>query len=324
MNDYSRSAFVLGKTFHEFFKLNSKDVLSSMNDIIEKGNVLKIENDKECCTFNINNIDYVAVKYNMGNDLRLMVSKANLIKEKTLKHIRSVCFMDVELDFSHQILYYMNDVKSGKVNADINELQNLHDEYILDKKRFSDYGYDTQYINSHIEYNTSLIEQVLKSLNIESKNIISVMKKEITLKTDLMKNDLVEIFNKIPKSFNLGEKYYYGDADFSLVLISDDNDNILLGYNNVVSFDEYFMLLRKCGDNYSITLESFKNLENINGFKKLKTLNAFENITNTEIVKKLRPVYESSDKNKFKINDFTTLAFSINNINYSLTNEEPC
>jgi hypothetical protein len=321
MNNYSRSAFVLGETFNEFFKLNSKDVLSSINDMIEKGNIFKLENNEEGCTFSINNIDYVAVKYDMGGDLRLMVSEVNLIKEKTLKYIKSVCFMDVELDFSHQILYYMDDIKSGKVNADINKIQKLYDDYLLHKKCFSDCGYDTQYIGSYIDYNTALIEKVLKSLNIESENIISVMDDEIALKESFIQNDLIDIFNEIQKKFNSKKPYHHDDEHFSLIGIPSDDDSILLGYNDVVSTDEYFMLLRKDGNKYSIIFETFNNLEKMEGYKKIYTLNAFKNKENTSIIKNLKPLYQNDRKNSITSLQFSTLAFSINDINRSLKNK---
>lgn len=334
MNKYERDSFILGNTLNEFYKINSANLLAEINNLSANGSIYQLASSSEyyfsaSCIININNSDYVVALYNLNYDLRLVVAKIDNLKENTLEELKRFCVLDIELDFSHQILSFIDSFKSKKDNDNdndnkINSMNDFYNKYNYLKKSISSLNFSIQYLNSHIVYDFNLIEKILIALNINSENIIKIMKKEISEKIKLLENDIKEVFRNIPKNFKLCEPYYYGDADFSILSIPSNNDTFFVGYNNVVACDEYFMLLSKSNEDYSIRFDTFKNLTNMINYQELKSLNAFENETNIEIVKKLEPVIKIGENNFINTNDFNTIAFSLNSIAYSLLNNQPC
>lgn len=323
---FERNFFTLEKTLNEFFKLDSSIIIQKIHKLSDDNfPKFSIPNFHNYCVFEIDSKEYVAIVYNTNNSMiRLAVVKLEDIKTKKdikNKDIEELSCLNVELDFSHQLLLYIEYLKKEKHDKELKETQNLYDVYKKTKNLTSEFRFSVMSSQFYIPYDVEFVAKILNNFNIDSSKIIETLNDELLEKSNFLKNCLKDIFNNISDCLVENQQYYGGDNDYNLVLLEKSENKTIIGYNNVCSFDEYFILLEKKGDCFRVISDSFSNLEKIKGYKNLEMLNAFEENKNTDLIKKMNCVYVVSDnKYSFSTNFIEKLFFGISDINYTIKN----
>ena len=316
LTEYNRSSLKLFETskeifrtfnIFEYFKLKDQNKYPLIEVENQKGLIIEIENKK-----------YIFIVKLEGLDSKLYISEYNPLELNkdyfTWSDIESNSILINDIDILPLIDFTIETLEGDKKSKTIHTRKKYVD---IIKNELEILGH-----SSHIEFNPFLIKKIFKILNTPCDKIIKVMEKEIEGYILGLENDLTILFNNIPSYMKKNKKYYYGDADYTAEILESDTDNeILIGYNNIVSCDEFFMLLKKKNKTFSVTLETFKNLKKMDSFEEIEYLDAFENGKNTDLVKSL-PLSYTTGSNSIK--DFSRIAFDVNCLAYSLLEEEPC
>lgn len=313
--------FQLMKTYQELFKLDTRQLIKNIIEISKSGKDYPVDGAKFTCIISIDGVDFLAMVYNLDLAMYFSVTEVNKIVDKNISSIvinSSLCF---ELDMSCLIEDALN---NPKPEDDSNKINSLYALYKFDK--FGVLGQFTPSLNDnfYVKYDIDFIKKVFDAINIDSSWFIGVIEDEFKSKSELVKKELICIFDNIPDFFVKDELYYYGDADYSVVLLEKSENKTVIGYNNVVSCDEYFILMEKHGNDFIVKFESFANLEKMKGYKKLKRLNAFEEGKNTKLVNKLEPVYKTSADEYYLDSYYITVwGFAISCVNRAIRNQKP-
>lgn len=324
MKKLKRNDMRYGEVYREIYKIDLANLIKKIMAISET-NPLNIENISNkniysSCCININGKKYgilLEIKSMFQLlffeiDEKLKIDNDNITKSLKFQcRIRTVDYCDYILsslekeDFENKNEYVKVWEKIKKINIKWEKTyQDLIDDYM--EEGTSDAS-NIMFNDCFIDLEPKLLKEIFSHLEINSSDVSKIttqFKKIQKENKERIKEYISELFSLISE-IEVNKKYYFNDADSTLQYFFI-KDTEFIGINNISSTEPYFILLKKCDNEYSLISDTFNNLESKKGYKKTKRIDAFSNDENKRIVMSYKNLI-----NKTKMINSDCLTFSI-------------